>query len=70
LGSVDNTIKAISVVAVSLKKKNVVNGSYKIARPFIDLTGNNVHAESKAFVDWMLSPAGQDIVKRSWIPVK
>ncbi|MDR2953404.1 MAG: substrate-binding domain-containing protein, partial [Treponema sp.] len=70
LGSVDNTVKAISVGAVAATNANVVNGSYKIARPFIVLTGNNVHPESKAFINWILSPAGQDIVKKSWIPVK
>jgi phosphate transport system substrate-binding protein len=70
LGSVDNTTKAIGVGGVAATNANVVNGSYKIARPFIVLTGGNLHAESKAFVEWMLSPAGQNIVKKSWIPVK
>jgi phosphate transport system substrate-binding protein len=70
LGSVDNTTKAIGVGGVAATNANVVNGSYKIARPFIVLTGGNLHAESKAFVEWMLTPAGQNIVKKSWIPVK
>jgi phosphate transport system substrate-binding protein len=70
LGSVDNTIKTVSVGGVAASNANVVNGSYKIARPFILLTGNNLHAESKAFVDWTLSSEGQAIVKKSWIPVK
>lgn len=69
LGSVDNTIKAISVGGVASTTGNVVNGSYKIARPFILMTGSNVHLESSAFINWILSPAGQSIVKRSWIPV-
>ncbi|MDR0494321.1 MAG: phosphate ABC transporter substrate-binding protein [Treponema sp.] len=70
LGSVDGTTKALAVGGVAATNENVVNGSYKIARPFIVMTGSNLHAESKAFVDWMLSPAGQAIVKKSWIPVK
>ncbi|MCL2277394.1 MAG: phosphate ABC transporter substrate-binding protein [Treponema sp.] len=69
LGSVDNTIKALSVGTVAATPANVVNGSYKVARPFIILTGNNAHAETAAFVQWMLSSAGQAIVRRSWIPV-
>jgi phosphate transport system substrate-binding protein len=70
LGSVDSTIKAAAVDGVAATTANVVNGSYKISRPFIVLTGKNVHPESQAFIDWILSPAGQAIVKKSWIPVK
>jgi len=70
LGSVDDTIKSVPVGGVAASNANVVNGSYKIARPFILLTGGNLHAESKAFVDWTLSAEGQAIVKKSWIPVK
>jgi phosphate transport system substrate-binding protein len=70
LGSLNDTTKAVSVGGTAATSANVVNGSYKIARPFIVLTGNNVHAESAAFVQWMLTSGGQRIVSRSWIPVK
>jgi len=71
LGSVNDTIKALSVNGIPASSANVLNGSYRIARPFIVLTGNNVHAESSAFVNWMLSPAGQAIVAaRNFIPVR
>jgi len=70
LGSLDNTIKALSVGGVAASSANVVNGTYKVARPFIVLTGNNVHAETSAFIQWMLGSAGQAIAARSWIPVK
>jgi len=70
LGSVDDTIKAISVDTVAATNENVKNGSYKIARPFIVLAGNNIHNESAKFIDWMLSAEGQAIVSRSWITVK
>ncbi|MCL2210428.1 MAG: phosphate ABC transporter substrate-binding protein [Treponema sp.] len=69
LGSVDDTVKAVSVGSVAASAANVVNGSYKIARPFIVLTGNNLHAESAAFIQWMLGSEGQAIVRKSWIPV-
>jgi len=70
LGSVDETIKAISVGGAAASTDNVKTGSYPVARPFIVLTGNNLHAQSGAFVDWMLSSEGQAIVSKSWIPVK
>jgi phosphate transport system substrate-binding protein len=70
LGSVDNTIKAVQVGGVAATTANVINSSYKIARPFILLTGSNIHPESQAFIDWVLSSAGQIIVKSSWISGK
>jgi phosphate transport system substrate-binding protein len=70
LGSVDNTIKAVSVDGVAATNDNVKNGTFKIARPFIVLTGSNVTAETTSFIDWMLSSEGQAIVARSWITVK
>jgi len=72
LGSLDSSIKALSVDGVAASTGNVVSGSYKIARPFILLTKKGVplNTETKAFLDWIMSPAGQDIVKKSWISVK
>jgi len=70
LGSLNDSIKAVSVNGVAATSANVVKGSYKIARPFIVLTGKNVHAESSAFIKWMLSSEGQKVVSKSWIPVK
>jgi len=69
LGSVDDTIKTVSVGGIAATTANVKAGRYSVARPFIVLTGKNVHAESKAFIDWILSAAGQAIVNRSWISV-
>jgi len=62
LGSVNDTVKALSVGGTAATTANVVKGAYRVARPFIVLTGSNVHPESKAFVDWILSPVGQAIV--------
>jgi len=62
LGSVNDTIKALSVNGVTPTVANVSRGAYQIARPFIVMTGNNVHSESIAFIDWILGSAGQGIV--------
>jgi len=71
LGSLDNTIKPLSVDGVAATTANVVSGSYKIARPFILLTkkGSPLNPETKAFLDWTMGTAGQNIVKTSWISV-
>jgi len=72
LGSVDNTVKALNADGVAATTANVVSGSYKIARPFILMTkkGAPVNPETRAFLDWIMSPDGQAIVKTSWISVK
>jgi phosphate transport system substrate-binding protein len=67
LGSVDNTIKAVSVGTVAATNDNVKNGSYKIARPFIILYGNSLHAESDAFIKWIGGSEGQAITKKSYV---
>jgi phosphate transport system substrate-binding protein len=72
LGSVDASVKTLSVGGIPATTANVVNGSYKIARPFLLLTkkGRSLNSETTAFLDWILTDAGQAIVKTSWISVK
>jgi phosphate transport system substrate-binding protein len=72
LGSLDGSVKALNIEGVAATSANVVNNSYKIARPFLLLTkkGRALNQETTVFLDWILSPAGQAIVKTSWIPVK
>jgi phosphate transport system substrate-binding protein len=72
LGSVNNSVKPLSVGGVAATTANVVNGSYEISRPFLLLTkkGKNLNKETTAFLEWILTPPGQAIVKTSWIAVK
>ena len=72
LGSLDSSVKALSVDTVAATTANVIAGTYKIARPFLLLTKKGValNPETKAFLDWIMGPAGQTIVKTSWISVK
>ncbi|MDR2210861.1 MAG: phosphate ABC transporter substrate-binding protein [Spirochaetaceae bacterium] len=72
LGSVDSSVKSLNVDGVSATTANVLNRSYKIARPFLLLTkkGRRLNQETRAFLAWVLTPPGQTIVKTSWISVK
>ncbi|MDR2404014.1 MAG: phosphate ABC transporter substrate-binding protein [Spirochaetaceae bacterium] len=71
LGSVDNSVKTVNIEGVAATTANVINGSYRISRPFILLTKNaSSHQETKRFLEWVLSSDGQAIVKKSWISVK
>jgi phosphate transport system substrate-binding protein len=71
LGSVNNSVKPLSVDGTAAATANVINGSYKISRPFLLLTkrGRSLNPETAAFLNWILTPAGQAIVKTSWIGV-
>jgi phosphate transport system substrate-binding protein len=72
LGSVDSSVKTLNVDGVAASTANVLNRSYKIARPFLLLTkkGRRLNRETSDFLAWVLTPAGQAIVKTSWISVK
>ena len=72
LGSLDTSTKSLIVDGIAATNANVINGSYKIARPFILITkrGIPLNPATKAFLDWTLTDAGQAVVKRNWISVK
>ena len=67
LGSVDDTVKAVAVGGVSATNENVANLSYKIARPFIVLTGSSIHPESTAFLNWIQGSNGKEIIKKGYV---
>ena len=67
LGSVDDTIKAVAVGGVPATTGNVANMSYKIARPFIVLTGKNIRPESTTFINWILGPNGKEIIEKGYV---
>lgn len=65
LGSVDTTVKALSVDGVAPTEATVADGSYKVSRPFelmydeTKLTSNDLLAE---FVDYLKSAEAQTII--------
>ena len=70
LGSVDRTIKAVNVEGVAASARNVANRSYRLARPFILLHTATLTPASRAFLDWILSRAGQTIVRNAgYVPI-
>ncbi|MGQ9779796.1 MAG: phosphate ABC transporter substrate-binding protein [Bacillota bacterium] len=69
LGQLDATVKALSIEGIAATEENVRKGTYKIARPFLFVTNGPPRGLAKAFIDFVLSPAGQAIVAREFIPV-
>jgi phosphate transport system substrate-binding protein len=49
---------------------NVLNGSYPISRPLLMYTKGEPKGLVKTFIDYVLSPAGQEIVKKlDFVPI-
>ncbi|KUO72252.1 MAG: phosphate-binding protein, partial [Clostridia bacterium BRH_c25] len=55
-------IKMISVDGKACTEENLNSGVYKIARPFLMLTNAEPTGLSKEFLDFVLSPEGQEVV--------
>ena len=70
-GYLDDTIKAISIGGIAPTEPNAADGSYPIVRPLNMLTNGEPTGPVKAFLDFILSDAGQKlVVEDGYIPVK
>jgi phosphate transport system substrate-binding protein len=69
LGSLNDTVKAVSVDGAAASTENVKNGSYKVSRPFIIATKGEAAGVAKDFIDYILSAEGQAVVAQSYIAV-
>lgn len=62
LGSLNNTVKALTIDGAEASVENIQNGSYKIARPFNLVTGDTLSDAAQDFLSYILSDAGQQVV--------
>ncbi|GAM63231.1 phosphate ABC transporter [Vibrio ishigakensis] len=71
LGTVDESVHALTIDGVEPSVDNVKNDSYKVARPFLVLyKEGQPSAEAQKFLDWMLADEAQAIVeKKGYISV-
>lgn len=63
LGSLNDTVKAVSIDGVEPTAQNVKSGEYKVARPFNIVTGSQPSAAAQDFIDYIMSADGQAIVE-------
>ena len=69
-GYLDDTVKSISIDGVAPTEPNAADGSYPIVRPLNMLTNGEPDGAVKAFLDFILSDAGQKlVVEDGYIPV-
>ena len=69
LGNVNDSVKALAVDGVSPESGTIKNGSYRLARYFFYLTREQPQGKTKSYIDFVLSPGGQQIVGQNFIPV-
>lgn len=65
MGSLDDTVKAVTFEGVEPTAENVKNGSYTLSRPFniVYKSEDSLSAAAKEFIDFIMSPAGQWIAQ-------
>ena len=70
-GYLDATVKTIAIDGAAPTEENIANGSYPVVRSLNMLTKGTPADLVKAFLDFILSDAGQAIVKaEGYLPVK
>jgi phosphate transport system substrate-binding protein len=66
-----NVMKDKNSPAIPPTTENVVSGAYPISRPLLMYTKGEPRGLVKMFIDYVLSPTGQEIVKNlDFVPVK
>ena len=66
VGSVDDLVKTVAVDGVMPTEETIKDKLYLISRPFILITKGKPSPEAQAFIDFILSDAGQRIVEEHY----
>ncbi|MFW0859495.1 MAG: phosphate ABC transporter substrate-binding protein [Dehalococcoidia bacterium] len=71
LWGVDKTVKALKIDGVMPTAESVLAGKFEIARPYLFLTLGEPDELERAFIDFVMSKAGQDIIEKAGlVPVR
>ena len=62
LGSLDDTVKAVSIDGAEATVDNIKNGTYTIARPFNIATKGEVSDIAQDFINYIMSAEGQAVI--------
>ena len=63
LGSLNETVKALTIDGVEASVENIKAGEYGVARPFNIATQAEVSEAAQAFIDFILSAEGQAVIE-------
>lgn len=65
LADLNGDVKAVKIAGVTPSEQTVSDGTYTIQRPFLFLTKGPAKGATLDFINWVLSPEGQAIVKQA-----
>lgn len=69
-GSLNDTVKALSIDGVEPTSENIKNGSYSLVRPFNIATKGQVSGLAADFISYILSAEGQAVIAdNKYIPI-
>jgi phosphate transport system substrate-binding protein len=63
-------IKALAIDGFAPEPQHVQSGAYLLSRPLLLVSQAHPPGQVKQFIDFMLSPEGQEIVARKFVPVR
>lgn len=63
IGYITGKVRAITVENVTCNKKNILTKVYPLSRPLFMYTNGKPKGELKNFIDFILSPEGQELVE-------
>ena len=63
LGSLNDTVTAVKIDGAEATAENVVNGTYKVSRPFNIVLGEETSETAQDFIDYIMSAEGQQIIE-------
>ena len=65
LGSLDDSVKGLSIDGVEATVDTIKNGTYSVARPFNIATGEEVSEVTQDFINFIMSAEGQAVVEEN-----
>ncbi|MDR0878127.1 MAG: substrate-binding domain-containing protein [Treponema sp.] len=70
LGSLNESVKALSINGIPAATDNIINGTYVVSRPFNIITKDGLSPLALDFINYILSREGQAVVKKaSYVPL-
>jgi phosphate transport system substrate-binding protein len=71
IGYLNESVKAVKVNGIQASAKTALSGEYPVARPLFMFTNGQPKGSAAGFIKFLLSPAGQKIVKKDgFVPLK